>query len=119
MLAAMAASAAADGIIRIDFGTETSPVRKSFLRVTHKTVFGPKTPVGWVNPTGLISKDVPIPRDWKFSESRGRKNPPPIYTTDLRRDHVQGREDAVLRVRVPEGRYRVCCESATSSRSGC
>ena len=112
------ASAASAGTLRIDFGTETSPVRKGWLRVTHKTKFGDKTPVGWLSTDGLVSRNNPIPRDWKLNPSRGRKYPPPIYTTDLRQDCVQGTRQATLAVRVPDGNYVVwlLCGSAGGSR---
>ena len=103
---ALAAHAAA-GTVRVDFGTEKSPVRPGFLRVTHKTVFGKGTPVGWVSTEGLASGDMPLSRDWKHNESRGRSYPPPIYTTDLRQDHVGGTASAQLRVAAPDGDYRV------------
>ena len=117
-LVLLAASAAGAGTIRIDFGTETSPLRKGFIRVTHKTKFGDKAPVGWLSTDGLQSRDNPIPRDWKLNPSRGRKYPPPIYTTDLRQDCVQGTGDATLALRVPDGDYRVwlLCGSAGGSR---
>ena len=113
------ASAAAAGTVRVDFGTETSPVRPGFLRVTHKTVFSEGTPAGWLKADGLVSRDNPVPRDWKPDPSRGRDNPPPIYTTDLRQDCVQGSGAATLALRVPDGAYRVwlLCGSAGGSRS--
>ncbi|MGB2822520.1 MAG: hypothetical protein WBF17_16160 [Phycisphaerae bacterium] len=108
LCAALGGADANDGVIRIDFGTETSPVRKGWLRVTHKTKWGKDTPAGWVDPNGLWSKDWPLSREWTYSESRGRKSPPPIYTTDLRRDHVGGTGDATLRIRAARGgTYRV------------
>jgi len=117
-LVLLLAGAASAGTIRIDFGTETSPLRKGWLRVTHKTKFGPKTAVGWLSTDGLVSRDNPIPRDWKLNPSRGRKYPPPIYTTDLRQDCVQGTSDATFVVRVPVGDYRIwlLCGSAGGSR---
>jgi len=107
LCAALAGADANDGVIRIDFGTEASPVRKGWLRVTHKTKWGKGTPAGWVDPNGLWSKDWPLSREWTYSESRGRKYPPPVYTTDLRRDHVGGTTDATLRIRAAEAEYRV------------
>jgi hypothetical protein len=96
-----------DGVIRIDFGTPTSPVRKGYLRVTHETKWSKDTPAGWVDTNGLWSKDWPVSREWTYSESRGRKYPPPVYMTDLRRDHVGGTRDATLRIRAASGAYRV------------
>ncbi len=93
--------------IRVDFGTRTSPLRKGFLRVTHETAFGETTPVGWVKTKGLASGNMALPRTWTLNKSRGRKYPPPIYTTDLRQDHVGGRTGAVLRARAKDGPYRV------------
>ncbi|NQT54008.1 hypothetical protein HQ576_18280, partial [bacterium] len=106
------------GTIRIDFGTEKSPVRKGWLRVTHKTKFTKDTPAGWLDTKGLVSRDNPIPRDWTLNPSRGRKYPPPIYTTDLRQDCVQGTGDASFAMRLPMGEYRVwaLCGSAGGNR---
>ena len=119
VLVLLAASAAGAGTLRIDFGTETSPLRKGWLRVTHKTKFGDKTPVGWRSTDGLVSRDNPIPRDWKLNPSRGRKYPPPIYTNDLRQDCVQGTGETTLAVRAPKGHYRawLLCGSAGGSRA--
>ena len=108
--------AARAGTVRIDFGTAKSPLRDGFVRVTDKTVFGRDTPVGWVEPRDLASRDVPLSREWKHSESRGRSYPPPIYTTDLRQDCVEGSGPATLRVRVPDGRYRVWLLCGTPGR---
>ncbi len=104
--------------VRVDFGTETSPVRPGFIRVTHKTAFGEATPVGWVNPVGLASGDMPLSRDWTVNASSGRKVPPPVYTTDLRQDHVGGQGPALLRLRVQDGPYRLwlLCGTAGGNR---
>ncbi len=107
LCAALAAADPNDGIIRIDFGTATSPVRKGWLRVTHKTKWDKNTPAGWVDPNGLWSKDWPLSREWTYNESRGRKYPPPVYTTDLRRDHVGGAANASLWIRAAKGSWRV------------
>jgi len=119
VVALMTGSGVRGQIVRIDFGTQTSPVRKGFLRVTHKTVFGETTQAGWVKTTGLISKDMPLSREWKHNESRGRSYPPPIYTTDLRQDHVGGQGLAALRVRVQDGPYCVwlLCGTAGGNRN--
>ena len=109
LLLALCATVAApdDGVVRIDFGTEASPVRKGWLRVTHKTKWSKDAPAGWADPKGLRSRDWPVSREWTYSESRGRKYPPAVYVTDLRQDHVEGTSEAILRVRVPDGDYRV------------
>jgi hypothetical protein len=120
LAAALTTFASAQGeILRVDFGTETSPVRPGFTRVTHKTVFGEGTPVGWVNPVGLVSGDMPLSRDWTVNASSGRKVPPPIYTTDLRQDHVGGQGPALLRLRVQDGPYRLwlLCGTAGGNRA--
>jgi hypothetical protein len=119
LLIVLAASAAGAGTLRIDFGTETSPVREGWLRVTHKTKFPEDTPVRWPSTVDLVSRDNPVPRDWKLNPSRGRKYPPPIYTTDLRQDCVQSGGDATLALRLPDGDYRIwlLCGSAGGSRN--
>jgi len=109
LLAALACGVAVadDGVLRIDFGTESSPVRTGWRRVTHKTKWATDAAVGWVDPNGLWSKDWPLSREWTYSESRGRKYPPPVYMTDLRRDHVGGRGGGALRLRAEDGDYGV------------
>jgi len=107
VLALMTGPGARGEIVRVDLGTQASPVRKGFLRVTHGTTFGKTTQVGWVKTSGLISNDMPLSREWKHNESRGRSYPAAIYTTDLRQDHVGGQGQAVLRVRAKDGPYRV------------
>ena len=85
-------------VVRIDFGTHDSPVRKGYLRVTRNMRFREGSRAGWVETGGLTDLDRPIPRG---------PSQPIIYTTDWRQDAVQGRGSATLRVAVPRGRYRV------------
>ncbi len=107
-----------DGIVRIDFGTESSPVRPGWLRVTHKTRWGPGVRAGWADANGLAGRNNPVPREWAMSRTRGYKRPPPIYTTDIRQDCVVGRESAELRIRVPAGRYRLWYLTGSAGGSG-
>jgi len=106
------------GTVRVDFGTAKSPLRDGFARVTDKTVFAKDTPAGWVAPRDLASRDIPVSREWKHSESRGRSNPPAIYTTDLRQDYVTAGGPATLRVRVPDGPCRVWLLCGSAGRGG-
>ena len=55
-LCAVLVADANDAVIRIDFGTADSPVRKGFLRVTDKTMWGKDARAGWVKPAGLRSR---------------------------------------------------------------
>lgn len=82
----------------VDFGTRDSPVRPGFTRVTHETIFATNGIAGWLDPAGLEAHDRPIPRE---------PYPPIIYTTDTRRDTVQGRSTATLRVAAADGDVRI------------
>jgi len=86
-------------VVRIDFGTADSPVRKGFIRVTEKSAFAAGAAAGWLDAAGLEAVDRP---------TRG-----PVYTTDLRQDSVQGRSKATLRAAVPAGEYRVWIMAGT------
>jgi len=105
-------------VIKLDFGTEKSPVRAGFTRISDKSKPADGEP-GWIESESLIGKDVPIDREWKFRESLGRSEPPMIFTTDLSRDHVESAIPATLRLGLPEGKYRVwvLCGAAGGNRS--
>lgn len=93
--------------VLLDFGTAGSPVRDGFVRVTEATLFDDNAPAGWEVADALRSRAVAVQREWTFSESSGRSNPPSVYATDLSCDHVEGAAPATLRVRVADGPVRV------------
>ena len=93
--------------IKVDFGTDKSPVRPGFVRVTGGSKFDGGQAAGWIQQGALIAKDVPINREWVYSKSRGASYPPARYTTDLSQDHVESRDAATLRIRLSNGAYRL------------
>ena len=103
---ALAVATRADPVF-LDFGSTESPVRDGFVRVTETTAFEDGAGAGWVEPQGLVSRAVAVQREWTYSESGGRSNPPSVYATDLSCDHVESVEPASLRVRVADGPVRV------------
>jgi len=119
LAAAVFASASWAQAVRLDFGTDNSPLRQGFTRVTHATEFKDGATAGWVKPQGLVSKDQPLDAEWKLNPSSGRTLPPIIYTTDIRRDHVGGDGPATLRLRLPNGKARLwlLCSSGQGSPS--
>ena len=94
-------------VIKLDFGTDKSPVRTGFVRITDRTGFKAGQGTGWIRKGNLISRDVPLSREWVYSKSRGYSSPPARYTSDLSQDHVEARETATLRIRAPKGTYRL------------
>jgi len=106
-------------VIKLDFGTNASPVRLGFTQVTPETTWKPEAKVGWLAPGDCAGKDVPVARERRFSEAAGRSYPPEIFTNDLTQDHVEGSAPAVLRVVASAGEYRlwVLCGAASGNRS--
>ena len=84
--------------LRIDFGTDKSPVRKGFVRVTGETGWAEGTKVGWLNAASIHDFSHPIPRG---------PAQPVIFTNDWREDGVQGDGPATLRIDMPKGKYRI------------
>jgi len=105
-------------VIKLDFGTDKSPLRKGFLRVTHETLFAEGVVAGWTKKGEMVSKSIPIKREWTYSESSGRSSPPPMYATDLTCDHVESKAPAMLRVKVADGQHHVwlLCGQAGGNR---
>jgi len=99
-----------------DIGTEDSPLRQHFTRVTSKTVFDSVKGYGWASTEGLYEHHKAY-REWIHNESRGADQPPPIYTNEVTEDAVLGRAPNTFRVRVPPGNYLVEIISGLSEGS--
>jgi len=95
--------------IALDFGTAESPVREGFVRMTDKSAFGAGTQAGWLKTDGLTAVDRGAP-----AKVGGF---PVFYSNDLRRDSVQSRQAATLRVKAPAGKYRVWILAGTGGGS--
>jgi len=91
--------------IALDFGTDQSPVRDGFIRITQKSTFGEESRAGWLKTEGLSAIDRGVPR--KVGGF------PPFYINDLRRDSVQGRHTAILRIKAPPGKFRAWIMAGT------
>ena len=93
-------SVAEGQVVKLDFGSTKSPLRKGFTRVTPDTKFGQGVVAGWISKRDLRAGDVPMV--WQ-----DKSLPPEYFATDTRCDHVTGRRAATLGVNVPNGVYRV------------
>ncbi|MFH1265373.1 MAG: glycoside hydrolase domain-containing protein [Planctomycetota bacterium] len=104
---------------RFDMGSETSELRDGFTRITAASVYSNERGYGWKSTDGLEEHHRHYSREWEYSESRGRTQPPPIYTNEITCDTIFGRQSIVFFMDVPPGEYTVyvlCGRSAGSSR---
>lgn len=103
--------------LRFDMGTAESELRPGFTRITGSSVYDKNTGYGWRSAEGLKEHDRHYPREWQFSDSRGRTQPPQLYTNEITRDTVSsGRRNAFL-VDLPPGDYKVYVLSGLSAGS--
>jgi len=100
-----------------DMGTEKSAVREGFKRVTAKTLYSKELGYGWRKADGLKEFAKAYAPQWVFSETRGRKMPPPMYTNEITEDMVYSDKPAEFVVDVPSGRYCVYVLSGRSAGS--
>ncbi|HUT93372.1 MAG TPA: hypothetical protein VMY37_28170 [Thermoguttaceae bacterium] len=104
---------------RFDLGTETSELRDGFTRITARSLYSERAGYGWKSTDGLREHHKHYSREWEYNESRGRKQPPPMYTNEITCDAVFGDKPNAFLVDVPPGDYTVyllCGRSAGSSR---
>jgi len=93
--------------VLLDFGTDSSPVRQGFTRITAGVEAG-RSSAGWSGPgKNLRSKANPIRRKGTYSESSGRVIRPPAYLNELSCDYVEGTAAAELQIPVAPGRYEI------------
>lgn len=88
----------------LDFGQPDSPVRDGFSGMGTAAIEGV---AAWEGASDRRAGANPIRREWTYSDSTGREDPPSSYATELSCDHVSGQMPAVLHLHVPAGPYRV------------
>lgn len=81
-----------------DFGTYDSPIEKGFERITPSDVWGNDRHFGWISNSTLEAVDNPVD---------GKKFPPSIYTTNIRRDSIQSARPATFCLKLSPGKYMV------------
>ena len=93
--AAAATLAGNDGVFRYDFGRADSPLREGFIRVTH----GKGKGYQWRSSAKLTGSANKITES---AENKRRKTieAPQVYFNELSCDHVSGKGDALLLIRV-------------------
>lgn len=104
---------------RFDMGTARSELRPGFTRVTARSAYSKQAGFGWKSTEGLREHHKHYSRQWAYNESRGRKQPPPIYTNEVTCDCVWSTKPNALLIDVPPGDYTVwllCGRSAGSRR---
>jgi len=93
--------------LRFDLGSEKSELRPGFTRLTAKSLYNEKAGYGWKSTDGLKEHDKHYSRQWEYNESRGREQPPPIYTNEITCDCVWSNRPASLLIDRPPGEYVV------------
>ena len=105
-----AASFGATTLVTLDFGSDKSPVADGFAAVTPASVWTDTASCGWVTDAGatapIEAADAPVDPTPKLNPRSNRQTRPGVYTNALSQDHVESAAPALLRVSVPEGRYR-------------
>jgi len=102
-----------------DMGTAGSELRPGFTRITAKSVYSKEKGYGWKSAEGLQEHHKHYSREWTYNESRGREQPPPIYTNEITCDCIWSTKANTFLIDVPPGRYGVrlwCGRSAGSAR---
>lgn len=100
-----------------DMGKQDSELRKGFTPITAKSIYTKEAGYGWKSPHGLKEHAKSYSREWEFSESRGVKQPPPLYTNEITCDTIVGAEPNAFLVDVPPGDYLVYVLSGLSAGS--
>lgn len=113
----MSGAASAADVWRFDMGTADSQLRDGFTRVTAASVYTSESGYGWRSGEGLTAHHRYYSREWDYNESRGTKQPPPIYTNEITCDTISGRTPNAFLVNVPPGDYLVYLRSGLSAGS--
>ncbi len=100
-----------------DMGTRQSELRPGFTRVTAGSLYTPEAGFGWQETDGLKEHYRHYSREWEMNESRGSKQPPPIYTNEITCDAVLSKQPGTFFVDVEPGRYTVYLLSGLSAGS--
>jgi len=111
--------AAAAEVFLFDMGSGESPLRDGFTRVTARSTYEKKRGFGWKHGNGLREHVKHYSRKWTFNESRGRKQPPPIYTNEITCDTIFSREPNEFLIDLKPGDYTVyvLCGRSAGSRA--
>lgn len=116
VFACLPAAAEAD-VHCFDMGRTESELREGFTRVTAGSIYSPQAGYGWKSGDGLREHDQHYSSQWEYSESRGREQPPPIYTNEITCDCVYGSRESEFLVDLPAGDYRVWLLAGRSAGS--
>ncbi len=117
LLCLLSAQTSRAKVFLFDMGAADSELRRGFQRVTAKSVYSKEQGYGWKSAEGLKEQHRHYDREWKMNESRGRKQPPPIYTNEITCDCVFSTQPNTLLVDLEPGRYIVYLLSGRSSGS--
>lgn len=109
----MAAQADPAGSYLFDLGSHKSAVWEGCTRVTPESVFSPQTRFGWQSKDGLraLVRAYTGPVE---NRSRGRDEPPPIWTNAITEDAILGDRENVFLFTTPPGDYEVYVLCGTS-----
>jgi len=113
----LAAPSAAADVLRFDFGTDSSELRQGFTRVTAASVYSKAEGFGWKLSEGLKEHHRHYDRQWQYNESRGREQPPEIYSNEITCDAVTGTEANSFLIDLPSGEWTVWVLSGLSAGS--
>jgi len=100
-----------------DMGSDESPLQDGYVRVTPSTVYTADKGYGWETAEDLRAHVQDHGREWQFNESRGTKQPPPIYTTSLTCDSLLSKRTNSFLIKVPAGDYLVYVLAGRSAGS--
>ena len=101
-----------------DMGTASSAVWSGFTRVTSQDSFSKQSGFGWQTKDGLKAQAraymAPVE-----NRSRGREEPPPIWTSPITEDCILSDRENVFLIQAPPGDYElyVMCGTSEAMRS--
>ncbi len=110
--AAVLAAAQSPAVV-LDLGTSTSQVWEGAARLTAEDRWTNGAVAGWVDAAGMRAIAYPHTAP-VHNPSRGREEPPPIWTSPITEDALIGTNAATLRVAVPRGEYEIEVISGSS-----
>lgn len=96
-----------------DLGTSKSAVGDGFTRVTPESIFSPRIGFGWQSQEGLKALAHAYTGTVE-NRSRGRDEPPPIWTNPLTEDAILGDRENAFLFQTPPGEYELYVLCGTS-----
>jgi len=96
-----------------DLGSAQSAVWEGCTRVTPDSVFTPQASFGWKSREGLKAR-VRAYTGMVENRSRGREEPPPIWTNPISEDAILGDRENVFLFQSPPGEYELYVLCGTS-----